>query len=105
MTLPRMTSQKPGYFGMMSGEWEVKKWRKNTSLCWSFGREEKKGGRESSAGTVWSAVDTEDLHMFVFDLRAAARKGAGEDTEREKFTEEVSRGGDRVWGQEHTWED
>lgn len=57
---------------------------------------------ESSAGTVWSTVDTEDLHMFVFDLRAAARKGAGEDTEREKFTEEVSRGGDRGWGQRHT---
>ena len=67
--------KKAGYFGMMSG-WEARKWRKNTSLCWSFGREEKKGGRESCAGTVWSAVDTEDLHMFVFDLRAAQEEGS-----------------------------
>lgn len=51
-------------------------------------------------------VSAEELSVFVFDLRAAARReGAMEDAERGKFTEEVSRGGGRGWDKEYKQED
>ena len=51
-------------------------------------------------------VNAEQLSVFVFDLRAAARReGATEDAERGKFTEEVSRGGGRGWDKEYEQED
>ena len=47
-------------------------------------------------------VNAEELSVFVFDLRPAARReGATEDAERGKFTEEVSRGGGRGWDKEY----
>lgn len=57
-------------------------------------RREKKGGAESSMG-VECYVSAEELSVFVFDLRAAARReGAMEDAERgnlqRKFPEEVA---------------
>lgn len=51
-------------------------------------------------------VDTGDLSMFMFYLRAKARRREDAVEAREgKFMEEFSRGCDRGWDKEHKWEE
>lgn len=67
-----------------------------TLLSLLAGRRKKKG-KKSSEGRARGNVNIGDLNMFLFDLRAKARRreDAVEGTEREKLMDEFSRGGNR----------
>ena len=74
------------------------------------GGEEKEGkgkaeGRACVCVCVCVCVDPGDLSLFEFDPRARAtsREDAVEGSERRKFMEGLSRGGDRGWDEEYGW--
>ena len=80
-----------------------------TLLSLLKGREEKrkkgKGRLRDGLVCVCVCVDPGDLSLFEFDPRARAtsREDAVEGSERRKFMEGLSRGGDRGWDEEYGW--